>query len=440
MLKENSTNNQSDSLTKTYMEEEDMCDDLSKTKSLKCINLSKNKKKLKQEEDEDYNSNNQILVAKDYGIAYRDDKSKFMYQIFLNKMQKNLSHISIFDFLVDLDSGATIKEQQDEYFRGFDLLHNIKPVYKVEKKCGYVSFHMPEKELPNLDINYSIQLLESQQEAKKKEFAEMLSQMNFKQAIFRDIITRILERNNYNMEYMMDIKQKRQLYMQNYSQEHYMTKKNSQDDLFVSIAGHSFCIINKSMHLSYLSKSNELIYLMGSDEDQQVRVALKKSQLDMFSEDSRIITQQVYMNYILHGKTNQFVQNFNLLSYDNISIYCPAEFKVCQIKYPPELQYDPEIQCNDIIIVTYYDIQPFQVQKVMGIRKQFDELQRYMQTFDQDFEYSIQSENFLSKFYKKELKKIHKRDKIQEMKEREINSRTCGYRHLNQNNMNNEMK
>ncbi|EAS07577.3 hypothetical protein TTHERM_00678430 (macronuclear) [Tetrahymena thermophila SB210] len=417
---------------KMFMEEEDICDDLSKTKSLKCINSSKNKSKVKQEDDEEYNSNNQILVAKDYEIAYRDDKSKFMYQLFLNKMQQKLSHVIIFDLLVDLDSGASIQEQQDEYFRGFDLLHNIKPVYKVEKKCGYVSFHMPEKEIPDIDINYSIQLLESQQSAKYKEFAEMLRQMNIKQAIFRDIITRILERNNYNMEYMMKIKQQRQEYMQNYSQEKFMTKQDSSQDLFVNIAGYSFCIINKSMHLSYLSKSKELIYLLGADEDQQARVALKKSQLDMFSYDSRAVIQQVYMNYILHGKTTQFEQNFNLLSYDNISIYCPAEFKVCQIKYPPELQYDPEIQCDDFIVVSQYDIQPFQVQKVLGIRKQFDELQRYMQTFDQDFEYSIQSENFLSKFYKKVLKKIHKRDKIHEMKEREIKSRTCGYRHLNQ--------
>lgn len=42
--------------------------------------------------------------------------------------------------------------------------------------------------------------------------------------------------------------------MSDYSFNNYLSNKESKDQ-FINVAGYSFCIINKSTHLSYLAKS-----------------------------------------------------------------------------------------------------------------------------------------------------------------------------------------
>lgn len=55
--------------------------------------------------------------------------------------------------------------------------------------------------------------------------------------------------------------------MQDFVQNNYLTSKDKSQSLFVNVAAYSCCVLNKSVHISFLAKTKELIYLYGADEE-----------------------------------------------------------------------------------------------------------------------------------------------------------------------------
>lgn len=65
-----------------------------------------------------------------------------------------MSHVIIFDILVELKGGSD--------YKGFDLLHAVKPVRSVERKGRLFFFYIPEKTSVKIDLDWSITQLKMQ--------------------------------------------------------------------------------------------------------------------------------------------------------------------------------------------------------------------------------------------------------------------------------------
>ena len=92
----------------------------------------------------------------------------------------------------------------------------------------------------------------------------------------------------------------------------------------------------------------------------------------MFSNNSRFELQKLLMDYLLNKNFINYIDNFEITTYDDITIYCKIQHNVFEFAYPPDLQFNPDIPITDTVFISHYQIDPFQIKKLSGIRKRRD--------------------------------------------------------------------
>lgn len=92
----------------------------------------------------------------------------------------------------------------------------------------------------------------------------------------------------------------------------------------------------------------------------------------MFSNESRFEIQKILMDYLLNKHFSNHIDDFELSTYDDIIIRCNIQYSIIEFAYPSHLQFNPDIPITDIVFITHYKIEPFQIKKLAGIRKRRD--------------------------------------------------------------------
>ncbi|KAL4465483.1 hypothetical protein ABPG72_009421 [Tetrahymena utriculariae] len=149
----------------------------------------------------------------------------------------------------------------------------------------------------------------------------------------------------------------------------------------------------------------------------------------MFTLESRILIQSIYLEFLLKISEGKVINNFQLLTYDGIKIECPLDVKKIQINLPSHLQYNFEKESNqyELIMHSTFDINSFHEKLVMEQRNSDSKYQQLMQSIDDDFEYSIHSEIFMQKFYNESYNKIKANE---EKLQFQNDIKTCKYRNI----------
>ena len=135
----------------------------------------------------------------------------------------------------------------------------------------------------------------------------------------------------------MHIKRLRSEYLRDYCEIDTSIGKSNPSNEFMSISVYSPCFSSNSLHLSTLIHSSAFLYLLGADEESISRIVLQKGRLDVFSNESRFVIQKMLMNYLLKGEVKNQINDFEITTYDNITIRCLMKYQIVEFTYPSHL-------------------------------------------------------------------------------------------------------
>ncbi|KAL4426608.1 hypothetical protein ABPG74_003071 [Tetrahymena malaccensis] len=324
------------------------------------------------------------------------------------------------DLLVELN-------EEKGQLKGFNIIHYLKPTYAVESTSQVVSFHIKqESNQTNPNLYQVATIMNSQPFNLYRQFAQLLFQ--FFQ--YQNNLTLKAEQiiNSYqNKEDLNLVIKERRYFVTKYLEQVYFSGQNRAS--YDLIAWYSYSLQKKSWSLINIIKSKKLIHFLGSNTEQIKRISLKKGRLNMFTLESRILIQSIYLEFLLNISQSKAINSFQLQTYDGITVECPLEVKNIQMNLPCHLQYNFETESDqyELIMHSVFDINSFHEKLVTESRKSDSKYQQLMQTIDEDFEYSMQSEIFMQKFYNENFNKI----KANEEKQQNQNDiKTCQYRNI----------
>ncbi|EAR82619.2 hypothetical protein TTHERM_01106210 (macronuclear) [Tetrahymena thermophila SB210] len=366
----------------------------------------------------------------DKNIYQTDSKEKNKKQDF---QQTELQIVQICSPIVLSNSlltyGDLLVELNEEkgQLKGFNIIHYLKPTYAVESTSKIISFHIKqESDQTNPNLYQVATILNSQPFSLFRQFAQLLFQF-FEYHNHLIIKVEQIINSYQNMEDLNQIIQERRFFITKYLEQIYFSGQNrAQYDL---VAWYSYSLQKKTWSLINVIKSKKLIHFLGSNTEQIKRISLKKGRLNMFTLESRVLIQSIYLEFLLKICQSKAINNFQLLTYDGITIECPFEVKKVEINLPSHLQYNFETENDqyELIMHSVYDINSFHEKLVTESRNSDSKYQQLMQSIDEDFEYSMQSEIFMQKFYKESYNKIKENE---EKLQSQSDVKTCQYRNI----------
>ncbi|EAR93609.1 hypothetical protein TTHERM_00770620 (macronuclear) [Tetrahymena thermophila SB210] len=221
-------------------------------------------------------------------------------------------------------------------------------------------------------------------------------------------------------------------------------------DRFCQIATVSLSLTNQTTTVSNISFSQSMIALLGFESDNVLCNVSKIAFLKVLTQNSR---RQIMKCNIQAQQKQQSglileIEDFELLTFDQIKIVCKGRFQTIPIIYPPELQFEqyPLLNTIEQFCLVEYDITPWHIEQLLKIRQEFIKKAPQNEIFPnnykysnlieiENFEYSIQSQIFLEKYYQKELKKINENNQKQIEQQLQIeqivqNPLPCGFRYI----------
>ncbi|KAL4481473.1 hypothetical protein ABPG74_007562 [Tetrahymena malaccensis] len=221
-------------------------------------------------------------------------------------------------------------------------------------------------------------------------------------------------------------------------------------DRFCQIATVSLSFTNQTTTVSNISFSQSMIALLGFENENVLSNISKIAFLKILTQNSR---RQIMKCNIQAQQKQQpgliiEIEDFELLTFDQIKIVCKGRFQAVPIIYPPELQFEqyPLLNTIEQFCIVEYDITPWHIEQVLKMRLDFIKKAPQNEIFPnnykysnlieiENFEYCIQSQIFLEKYYQKELNKINENNQKQIKQQLQLeyivqNSQPCGYRYI----------
>jgi len=141
-----------------------------------------------------------------------------------------MSHMVIFDILVELKRGSS--------YKGFDLLHALKPVRSVERKGRLFFYIIPEKSSCKIDLDWSIMQLRMENNLIFSNYLIDISNISLH---FEKKILDLTSSNGFSLEKAMYIKRLRSEYLRNYCEIDEKIGKSNKHNEFLSISSYSPC-------------------------------------------------------------------------------------------------------------------------------------------------------------------------------------------------------
>ncbi|EAR92134.1 hypothetical protein TTHERM_00802310 (macronuclear) [Tetrahymena thermophila SB210] len=366
-----------------------------------------------------------------------DLQSQFQFE---TNIMKPISNLKVF-FLAG-DILAELKEASHQM--GIDLFFEQRNALFMENLKHGTSFEVSTNR-PLKNFQSVIYQMENSQDQKLYEFSQFLKKH---QELVYMISSQIQDLQNYyqfNPEDMQFIIDQRQKIIQ--QQRKQLLEQIFNQDQFSIIATVSLALSNQTTTISNICLSKSMMALIGCGDEQLCDI-IKLGFFKLISQKSRkqFMLCNVQAQQALNSAFKLDFDDLELTTFDLIKIICKGQFQTIPVKYPENLKFDKHPLLNmETFYVIQFDITPWHIEQVLKLRREYKQKAPQNENFPYNynysgfvefdiFEYTIQSQIFLEKYYQKELDRIQQQNqkKQEEQYQEQINynKQQCGYRYL----------
>ncbi|KAL4466161.1 hypothetical protein ABPG72_000707 [Tetrahymena utriculariae] len=372
----------------------------------------------------------------------------------LTQMQIKLQYESIYKqipsqkvFFIAGDILAELKDATNDM--AMDIFREQRNALFIEKDNYGTQFELASVS-PLKNFQSVIYFQENSQDQELFQFSKFLKKH---QELIYMLSAQIQElQNSYlcGQQKLEEIINKRQI-IKNIKRKQILEQIYNQDQ-FCQIATVSLSLTNQTTTVSNISFSQSMIALLGFEDESVLCNVSKIAFLKVFTQNSRrqIMKCNIQAQQLLQPGLILEIEDFELLTFDQIKIICKVRFQTIPILYPPELQFEQYPLLNKIeqFFLVEYSITPWHIEQLLKMRQDFVKKAPQNEIFPsnykysnlieiENFEYSIQSQIFLEKYYEKELKRINEDNQKQIQQQQKLkldyfaqNSQPCGFRQI----------
>ncbi|KAL4441427.1 hypothetical protein ABPG74_013722 [Tetrahymena malaccensis] len=244
-------------------------------------------------------------------------------------------------------------------------------------------------------------------------------------------------KNLYKENELFDIIQEREKFLQSKALE--LSQQHLNGDEFTLAVTFQINWAIDSLHLSSFFFSQAILALLGT-VSQDVIYVMRNGHFQLFTGYSSKLVTEFNIKYFLNFIQNEWeqVDDFEIQTLDGIVIRCSCQIKTQKISYPENLKLpdscNSQINTVENIILMKFNLTKENLLNVIELRHQMiqensSQISQQAQIEQQqdseivkNFEYYMQSELFLSKFYQEKYKSlINYQKKLQQV---------CSYKYI----------
>ncbi|KAL4432295.1 hypothetical protein ABPG74_020263 [Tetrahymena malaccensis] len=328
---------------------------------------------------------------------------------------------------------------------GIDIFFEQRSTLFMEKLKYGTSFEVATNR-PLKNFQSVIYQMENSQDQKLYKFSQFLKKHQELVYMISSQIQDLQNSYHFNQEHIQYIIDQRQQIIQ--QQRKKLLEQVFNQDQFSIIATVSLSLNNQTTTISNICLSKPMIALIGCRDEQNVCEILKLGFFKLISQESRsqfmscnVQAQQVYESVLKLD-----LDDLEIMTFDFIKIACKGQFQTIPVTYPDNLKFEKYPLLNlEKFYVVQFDITPWHIEQVLKLRreyiyqapqnKSFPNNYNYNSFFEFNFfEYSIQSQIFLEKYYQQELDRIQQENQNKQTQQQRDNidfdKQECGYRFL----------
>ncbi|KAL4462233.1 hypothetical protein ABPG72_018831 [Tetrahymena utriculariae] len=266
---------------------------------------------------------------------------------------------------------------------------------------------------------FVINLLERSQNQDKYYISQLIRLYQVPISLLHHQISQVI--NKYDEKQLIDIVQKRKKFVEQKAVE--LSQTYLQGDEFTQLVTFQINWEQKTTHLSSFYFSKAILAMLGTVNEDYILYVMRNGIFQMFNGFSRRkIMECTIKYYIDQNRQYEEIPDFELITLDNILIKCCAQLHIFRVYFPEHLQLFDEKQNNmngiESVVLFKFILTQGHLERIIKLRQQIidqnaETYSKNTQSEDeaskqiaQNFEYYMQSELFLQKFYKEKYESI----------------------------------
>ncbi|KAL4463568.1 hypothetical protein ABPG72_018823 [Tetrahymena utriculariae] len=330
---------------------------------------------------------------------------------------------------------------------GIDLFYEQRNIVFVEKIDQGIQLQV-ESYRPIKHFQSVIHCMENSQDQKQYEFAQFLKRHQELVYILGSQIQDLQASYEFNQDSLEQIICERQKIVK--QQRKQLLQQVFNSDQFSLILTVSLSYNRQTTTISNACLSKPMVALIGYGEEENICDMFRLGFQKILNQNSRrkVMTCNVQAQQSTQDTFEQYINDFEITTFDEIKITCQGKFQTIPVIYHDNLKFEKYPLLNkEQFYIVQYDITPWHLERILKLRKEYTQKAPQNENFPRNycynnfvefeiFEYSIQSQIFLEKFYQKELAKIEekKEKKMQEYQQQiqkmAFNNQQCGFRYI----------
>ncbi|KAL4431802.1 hypothetical protein ABPG74_015242 [Tetrahymena malaccensis] len=330
---------------------------------------------------------------------------------------------------------------------GIDMFYEQRSVAYVEKMDDGIQIEL-ESYRPIKNFQSVIHFMESAQDQQQYEFAQFLKRHQELVYMISSQIQDLQAYYQFNQNSLEQIIRERKNFVK--KQRKQLLKQIFDSDQFSLVVTASLSYDKQITTVSNVCVSKSMMALVGFGDTENICDMFKLGFLKLLNQNSRrkVMTCNVQAQQSTQKVLELNIDNFEITTFDDINIVCQGKFQTVPIIYNDNLKYEQYPLLNkEQFYIVQYDITPWHLERILKLRREYVQKAPQNENFPKNyyydnfvelevFEYSIQSQIFLEKFYQKELEKIEqkKERKIEEqqlqVQQITFNNQQCGFRYI----------
>ncbi|EAR93613.1 hypothetical protein TTHERM_00770660 (macronuclear) [Tetrahymena thermophila SB210] len=299
------------------------------------------------------------------------------------------------------------------------VVGSLKTIEHVNKfNDGVISIYVNNTAIVS-HYEYVISLLERSQDQDKYYISKLIRLYQAPISLLTHQIIQIIDR--YEEKQLIDIVQKRKQFIEQKAQE--LSQTYLQGDEFTTLVTFQINWEQKTTQLTSFYFSKAILALLGTVNEDYIIYVMRNGLFQMFNGYSRRKIMECSIKYYIdQHRVFEEIPDFELMTLDNIVIKCCTQLHTFRVQFPEELQFfnENQSQINGIesVVLFKFILTQEHLERIIKLRQQIidQNSEIYSQNgqsedqeskqIAQNFEYYMQSELFLQKFYNEKYESI----------------------------------
>ncbi|KAL4481468.1 hypothetical protein ABPG74_007557 [Tetrahymena malaccensis] len=365
-------------------------------------------------------SNQNVQLVKKKINRKKVNKMKKVDYVIMNVADSYLfNQIKEFQKHYILPGGILIELDWQNDLVDSQVVGTLKTIEHVSKfNDGVISIYVNNTAIVS-QYEFVINLLERSQNQDKYYISQLLRLYQMPISLLSNQIRQII--NKYDEKQLLDIVMKRKQFIEQKALQ--LSQTYLQGDEFTQIVTFQINWEQQTTHLTSFYFSKAIVAMLGTVDEDYIIYVMRNGIFQMFNGYSRRkILECSIKYYIDQDRQYEEIPDFELMTLDNILIKCCAQLHIFRVYYPEHLQFSDENQSQmngiESVVLFKFILTQEHLERIIKLRQQIidqnsETYSKNTQSEDeaskeiaQNFEYYMQSELFLQKFYKEKYESI----------------------------------